>query len=82
MYQALSLQSGLELYGPEIAEQYEGWLNAFEELGKSMGIKKKKARKLAMEGLIKVQGALLVSRVFNDTSVFQEVIAELQQQYG
>ena len=81
LYRALTMESGLDLYGPEIAEQCKKWVQAFEALGRSLGFKKKKAKKLAMEGLIKIQGALVVSRIFNDIQLFQDTVDELQQVY-
>jgi AcrR family transcriptional regulator len=81
LYRALTMESGLDLYGQDIASQCKEWIQAFEALGRDLGYKKKKAKKLALEGLIKIQGALVVSRIFNDKQIFQDAVDEIQQGY-
>jgi AcrR family transcriptional regulator len=81
LYRALSMESGLALYGPEISDQLKQWLDAFQSIGKELGFKKKKAKKLAMKVLIKIQGALILSKIFNDDQPFQDAIEEIRVAY-
>lgn len=77
----LSMEAGIELFRSQISDNCQKWLKAFEALGKDVGFKKKKAKKLAMDGLIKIQGALILSRIFNDVKPFQQVVAEIKGTY-
>ena len=82
LYRALSMESGLRLYGSEISGSCKQWLKSFESLGKELGFKKKKAKKLAMEGLVKIQGALVLSSILDDVKPFQEVLEEIRSAYN
>ncbi len=81
LYRALSLDPGLELFGEQIAMNCKQWIKAFSILGRDLGIKKKRAKRMAFEGLLKIQGSLVLAKVFNDTQPFQEVVDEIWSDY-
>jgi len=82
LYRALTLDPGAELFGEQIAKSCKQWIKSFSILGRELGLKKKKARYLAHEVLLKIQGALVLSRVFNDIQPFQDVIDEVRVSYS
>jgi len=82
LYRALSMESGLALYGEQIAMNCNQWIRAFTILGRDMGFKKKKAKRLALDGLLKVQGSLVLANIFNDPKPFQDVLEEITSEYG
>ena len=82
LYRSLSLDPGIELFGDQIADSCKRWITSFTALGRDSGLKKKKARKLAKEGLLKIQGALVLAKIFNDSKPFQEVVSEISANYS
>ncbi len=81
LHRALSMETGKNLFGDQIRQNCQHWIDAFETLGKDLGFKKKKARHLAKESLIKIQGALVLSNIVNDATPFKEVVEEIQSSY-
>ena len=81
LYLALSMESGKALFGPQISKNCNEWLKSFTALGKDLGIKKKKAKQLARDCLIKIQGALVIGNILDDSQLFQEVIDEIRESY-
>jgi len=81
LHRALSMETGMGLYGQQIAQNYKQWLKAFEKLGRDLGFKKKKAKRLALDGLLKVQGSLVIAKVFNEPKTFQNVVEEIRSAY-
>lgn len=47
------------------------WIYAFEKIGSALGLSEQKAHKSAMNTLIKIQGSLIVTKGFNDLTVFK-----------
>ena len=82
LYRALTLEPSLELFGEQIAKSCKQWIKSFSILGSDLGFKKKKARYLAHDCLLKIQGALVLSRVFSDIQPFQDVIEEIRASYS
>lgn len=81
LYRALSMESGKALFGPQISKNCTEWLKAFEAMGKDFGLKKKKARQLAQNSLIKIQGALVMCNILDDSGPFEDVIEEIRVSY-
>jgi AcrR family transcriptional regulator len=81
LYLALSMESGKALYGTQIAQNCNQWLKAFEKLGKDLGLKKKKAKQLAQDSLIRIQGALVMSNIMNDSTLFLNALDEIRESY-
>ena len=81
LYRALSMESGLELFGEHIATNCKRWIKAFSKIGRELGFKNKKAKWLALDGLLKIQGSLVLAKVFNDRQPFQDVIEEIRIGY-
>jgi len=81
LYRALSLKSGIEIFGEQIAQSCSLWLESFEAIGKELGFKKKKAKKMAIDSLISIQGALVVSRIFSEPKLFTQTLDNIKAAY-
>ncbi|GJM27737.1 MAG: hypothetical protein DHS20C17_03720 [Cyclobacteriaceae bacterium] len=81
LYRALSMQSGMEIFGAQIRENCQKWLKSFEHIGKDFGFKKKKSKLLALESLIKIQGSLVLSNIFGDRKLFIETLNDIKNSY-
>ena len=81
LYRALSMESGKNLFGEQIRRSCMDWVGAFESIGKDLGLKKKKARQLASDSLVRIQGALVLSNIMDDTRPFKDVIEDIRSSY-
>ena len=69
------------LFQEYLAGAAQAWLDAIQHVFIQKGLTKKRAEKVAMEFLIKIQGCLIMSRVLNDNSVYLSTIADLKREY-
>lgn len=81
LLRALSLDSGLALFGEQIKQSMEKWIAAFQKLGQDWGLDAKSALATAIQVLIKIQGSLVVSKTLGDTSPFQDSLKEIESMY-
>ncbi len=81
LLRALSMDSGLELFGQTLKESMEKWIEAFQKLGQDWGLDESAARNLGMQVLIKIQGSLVVSKTLGDTTPFQNALGEIEAMY-
>ncbi|MEM6802022.1 MAG: TetR/AcrR family transcriptional regulator [Bacteroidota bacterium] len=79
---SLSLGSGIEQVGHLIQASMETWQKGFIKLGQDVGMSKKKAEKKAMESLILIQGALVVSQGSNSPKVFEYALIRIREIYA
>lgn len=78
---ALSMDSGLELFGEQIKESMHLWINAFTALGIDCGFTEEIAREKAFQVLIIIQGSLIVSKGIQSTDPFVSAIESIQKMY-
>lgn len=78
---AMTTEVSLPLFGAQIEESFQLWIDGFSTVGTDLGFNKKKAQELAQEVIIRVQGALILSKGMNDTSPFQESLAHIEKMY-
>ncbi len=81
IFRAFSMQTGLELFEHHINSGMTAWINAFTELGVALNLSPTEANKKAIETLIQIQGALIVTKGLNDISVFNNAIKYIEKQY-
>lgn len=81
LYRSLSLETGMNIFGAQIRDNCQNWLKSFETFGKDFGIKKKKSKLLAIESLIKIQGALVLSNIMGDRQVFKDMLDSIRVSY-
>lgn len=71
IFRALSMDSGLQLFGEELAAGLQTWLTAFERLGKDLGFSDETASNKAIQVLTFIQGSLVVSKGLGNTKPFE-----------
>jgi AcrR family transcriptional regulator len=79
---ALSMQSGLDLFQQNIANGISAWLEAFKNLGITMGFSESLAEEKAMHSLVDIQGSLVVSKALQDTNFFKETLKRVKKRYS
>jgi AcrR family transcriptional regulator len=79
MLRALSMDSSMPLFGDQIASHIQLWIEAFTKLGLDFGYKEQKAKKLAMETLVRIQGSLVLSKALNTTEPFRQSLLEVER---
>ncbi len=78
---ALTMDSSLPLFGNLIEERFQVWIDAFAQLGRDFGFADEKAKKLALETLIRVQGSLVLSKGLGTVEPFQQNLIEIERIY-
>ncbi len=78
---ALTNDTGLPLFGLQIEESFQVWLEGFTQLGLDLGFNKSQSERMAREVLIKVQGSLILSKAMDDLTPFQQSLSDIEQIY-
>jgi AcrR family transcriptional regulator len=81
LLRALSSDSGLQLFGKELAASMNKWLEGFTLLGIERGFSQEKAGIYALEVLALVQGALVVANTFGNKDYFQIILEKIKAIY-
>ncbi len=81
VFRALSMQSGLELFEKQIKKGMQLWIHAFTKIGEDFGLPNTKAKAIATNVLIEIQGSLIVSKGLNDNSVFDTTLNNIKKHY-
>ncbi|GAL74577.1 transcriptional regulator [Nonlabens ulvanivorans] len=81
IFRALSMQTGLTLFGEQIRNGMDAWVETLTEVGSALGKSKKVAQSFALQTLIEIQGSLIVSRGMNDITVFDDVLKRIEKRY-
>jgi len=74
------LSGGSELFADELAGAFTAWIDALSATIKDAGIPARTARRRAEDAVMRLQGALVVTRGMKDTGVFRRLMAELPGQ--
>lgn len=78
---AMSLDASLEIFGEQVKETLQLWLNGFIELGISLGFTKDIATDKAYQTLINIQGSLVVSKGLGLTYAFDMALKNIKKSY-
>ena len=78
---ALSLDTGIKLFGDEIKESMQYWIAGFSALGEAFGFSEEVARNKAFQVLINIQGSLVVAKGLNSPETFQSALANIRTMY-
>lgn len=78
---ALTMDSSLPLFGNLIEERFQVWIDAFSQVGRDFGFTDEKAKKLALETLIRIQGSLVLSKGLGTVEPFQQNLIEIERIY-
>ncbi len=78
---ALSMDSSVEVFGEEIKESMQRWIDGFTALGVDCGFTQKIAQEKALQVLIAIQGSLVVSKGLSSTAPFVAAVASIKKTY-
>ena len=81
IFRALSMETGMLLFGEKIASSMEKWISAFTQLGIDLGMHSTAATESGQKTLIDVQGSLIVAKAMNDTSFFTKTLKTIERHY-
>lgn len=82
MYRSLSMDNGIELFGEEIKQGINQWLDGFIKFGKASGMNNALAKKNANQTFIDVQGSLVLSKSMGTTKPFEIILEEIRHRYS
>ena len=77
---AMVLSGGSDRFSKELAAAFEAWIDALREPLEDAGIPPPIARRRAEDAVVRLQGALVVSRGLGDTGAFRRLLKELPDQ--
>lgn len=82
IFRALSTHSGLELFGQQIRTGMEKYITAFTRLGEDLQMDLERSKQAAVQTLIDIQGALIVSKGLQQQDLFGETLANIAERYS
>jgi AcrR family transcriptional regulator len=68
-----------EKFAAELNLVIEVWVHALERLLRTAGESPARARRTALDAVVRIEGALVVSRALGDTSVFVRTLSEIER---
>jgi len=77
---SMVLSGGSELFADELAAAFGAWIDTLSATVRDAGVPAAIARRRAEDAVIRLQGALVVTRGMKDTGVFRRLLAELPDQ--
>lgn len=81
IFRALSTHTGLELFGQQIQAGMERYIVAFTRLGEDLGMELIEAQQAAVQTLIDIQGALIVSKGLQRQELFGATLEQIERRY-
>ena len=81
IYRSLSLENGLEHFHQEVHSGIKSWIDAFTSFGESIGLTKLAAEKKAMEAISLIQGSLMVSKIMENKSIWEDSLVGIKELY-
>ena len=81
IFRALSIGQSVDLFDLKIKNGMKKWIHAFEKIGFDLGLSEEESIKKSMNTLIKIQGSLIVTKGFNDLSIFENTLKEIEYSY-
>ena len=78
---ALSLETGLQIFGSTLKVSVEKWLASLEKVGLDMGMSEEAAKHKALQSLILIQGSLVVAKATASKAPFLSSIEDIEKMY-
>jgi len=75
------MRVGLELFEEQINSGMQLWIINFKEIGIELNFEEDEALDLALQTLIEIQGALVVSRTMRDKNIFSQTLQKIETRY-
>lgn len=81
IFRALTMENSIQLFGAQIHETMQKWLDAFTEIGELFGFSKTTAETKALQAFINIQGSLIVAKGMNAPIIFKSALDSIRQSY-
>ena len=81
IFRSLSTDIGLELFGTQIQQGIQKWIDAFARLGVDFGKDKTTAKSLALQSYIEIQGSLVIAKGMNSNKIFKATLKKIKERY-
>lgn len=75
---SMSTESSLEKFGELIRRSFQDFHEGFKVLALEFGKNEREAERLAREGILKIQGSLVVGKGMGDSLLFQNTLNEIE----
>ncbi len=81
IFRALSMKTGLELFGEHVQKGMQEWIKAFTKIGIELQLSPNDAKNRALQTLIEIQGSLIVSKGMDTIDVFENTLQNIENTY-
>lgn len=81
IFRTLSMDRGLELFEANLKEGVQQWIHSFIKIGLAFDLSNEKAAQLAMQNLIDIQGSLVLTKIVDDTTIFENALKNIEKRY-
>lgn len=81
IYRALSMDSGMVLFGDTIKRGVAQWVDSFKEIGMAFKLKEVEAEDKAQQTFIDIQGSLVLSKTTGSISPFTKTLKKIELRY-
>lgn len=78
---SMSTESGLEKFGDLIRNAFQDWQDGFKLIAQELGNDENQAEKLAREGILKIQGSLVVGKGMREPELFKDTLADIKMSF-
>lgn len=82
IFRAMSMDTGLELFGEQLKVGIDRWVEGFTTLGVDSGMDRKSAQRAAVKTLIEIQGSLVVAKGMSSLVIFEEALQGIIKRYN
>ncbi len=79
---SLSMESGMQLFGTQVAEGLQRWIDAFRGLALDLGWDEAKAEQAGLQTLIELQGSLVAAKGLQTTQIFLSTLRNIEKRYA
>lgn len=79
---ALGMDSCASLFGKQIKESMEKWVDGFRLLGVAFDLDEEEATTRAYRNLVLIQGSLVVSKGIADVTIFKKTLEDIRDSYS
>ena len=81
IFRALSMETGMALFGEQIKNGVTRWVEAFTRLGQALHMTAPAATQKAKQTFIDIQGSLVLAKAMDTTEPFEVILEEIKERY-
>jgi len=81
IFRAFSMDSGMSLFEEQIKNGMNEWITSFTEIGIALHLTAGRAKEIAIQTLVEIQGSLVVAKGLRNTDIFETTLERIENRY-